>query len=329
VSQRRAWRRAVYDVIQTMTSSVPQGHVTIERLCRLARVSRAGYYRLWQASAPRQHDTAVRDAIQRLVLANGRYRRGYRYITRQLRHDGLIVNHKRVLRLMREDNLLALRRRPFVPLTTEARHHWPVVPNLARDMQLSALDQLWVADITYIRLQQEFAYLAVVLDAFSRRVIGWAMADHLGASLAVAALTMAVAARRPPWGSLVHHSDRGVQYACAEYTGLLDAHGIAASMSRVGNPYDNAKAERFIRTLKSEEIDGTRYRDHRDAADHIGAFIDQVYNCQRLHSALDYQTPAAFEAELRARGRATASPAAVGFQGIRKSTMMPDAQSTT
>jgi hypothetical protein len=182
VSERRAWRRAVYEVIQTMTSSMSQGQVTIERLCRLARVSRAGYYRLWQASAPRQHDTAVRDAIQRLVLANGRYRRGYRYITRQLRHDGLIVNHKRVLRLMREDNLLGLRRRPFVPLTTDTRHRWPVVPNLARGMQLSALDQLWVADITYIRLQQEFAYLALVLDAFSRRVIGWSMADHLGAS---------------------------------------------------------------------------------------------------------------------------------------------------
>ena len=329
MSQRRAWRRAVYEVIQTMTSSLSQGQVAIERLCRLARVSRAGYYRLWQTSAPRQHDTAARDAIQRLVLANGRYRRGYRYITRQLRHDGLIVNHKRVLRLMREDNLLGLRRRPFVPLTTDTRHRWPVVPNLARDMQLSALDQLWVGDITYIRLKEEFAYLAVVLDAFSRRVVGWAMADHLGASLAVAALTMALAARRPPWGSLIHHSDRGVQYACAEYTGVLDAHGIAASMSRVGNPYDNAKAERFIRTLKSEEIDGTLYRDHRDAADHIGAFIDQVYNRQRLHSALDYQTPVAFEAEYRAETRATAPAAAVGFQGMRKSTVMPDPQSTT
>jgi putative transposase len=135
MTERRAWRRAVYEVIQTMMSSLPQGQVTIERLCRLARVSRAGYYRLWQASAPRQHDTAVRDAIQRVVLANGRYRRGYRYITRQLRHDGLIVNHKRVLRLMREDNLLGLRRRPFVPSTTQARHPWPVVPNRARDMQ--------------------------------------------------------------------------------------------------------------------------------------------------------------------------------------------------
>ena len=328
MTERRAWRHAVYEVIQTMTSSLPQGQVTIEHLCRSARVSRAGYYRLWQTSAPRQHDTAVRDAIHRVVLANGRYRRGYRYITRQLRHDGLIVNHKRVLRLMREDNLLGLRRRPFVPATTDARHPWPVVPNLARDMQLNAVDQLWVADITYIRLTEEFAYLAIVLDAFSRRVVGWAMADHLGASLAVAALSMALAARRPPWGSLVHHSDRGVQYACAEYTGLLQSQGIAASMSRVGNPYDNAKAERFIRTLKSEEIDGTRYRDHRDAAGHIGGFIDQVYNRQRLHSALGYQTPVAFEAEHRALTPTTAPLAEGGFQGMRKSTVMPDAQPT-
>ena len=150
------------------------------------------------------------------------------------------------------------------------------------------------------------------------------MADHLGAGLAVAALTMALAARRPPWGSLVHHSDRGVQYACAEYTDVLEAHGMAASMSRVGNPCDNAKAERFIRTLKSEEIDGTRYRDHREAADHIGAFIDQVYNRQRLHSALGYQTPVAFEAEHRTLTPATTPPADGGFQGIRKSTLMPE-----
>jgi transposase InsO family protein len=215
-----------------------------------------------------------------------------------------------------------------VLLTTDARHRWPVVPNLARDMQLSALDQLWVADITYIRLQEEFAYLAVVLDAFSRRVIGWARADHLGASLAVAALTMALAARRPPWGSLVHHSDRGVQYACAEYTGLLQAHGIAASMSRVGNPYDNAKAERFIRTLKSEEIDATRYRDHREGG---GPH-------RRLHRP-GLQPPApALRARLsnarRVRGRIPRTDprhrpsGRGGFQGMRKSTVMPDAQPT-
>ncbi len=168
-----------------MTSSMPQGSsVTIERLCRQAKVSRAGYYRFWRNSAPRAHDTTVRDAIQRLALANGRHR-GYRLVTFQLRQEGLVVNHKRVLRLMRQDNLLCLRKRPFVPPTTDSRHGWPVVPNRARGMQPNDLDQLWVADITYIRLLEQFVYLAVILDAFSRRVVGWAMADHLQASLAI------------------------------------------------------------------------------------------------------------------------------------------------
>jgi transposase InsO family protein len=192
-----------------MTPPMPQGHLTVERMCRLAGVSRAGYYRHWAVSAPRQEETTIRDAVQRVALANRRY--GYRRITQQLHRDGLVVNHKRVLRLMRKDNLLCLRKRPFVPITTDSRHEWRVVPNLARGLVLSGLDQLWVADITYVRLLEEFAFLAVVLDAFSRRVVGWALEGHLRTSLATAALDMALQARQPAPGSLIHHSDRGVQ----------------------------------------------------------------------------------------------------------------------
>jgi putative transposase len=283
-----------------------QGVLSVERMCALAGVSRAGYYRHWQASAPRQEETGARDAVQRLALAHRHY--GYRRIAAQLRREGWAVNHKRVLRLMREDNLLCLRLRPFIPVTTDSRHGWRVVPNLARGMALSGLDQLWVADITYIRLREEFAYLAIVLDAFSRRVVGWALATHLQASLATAALDMALAARRPAPGSLIHHSDRGVQYACGDYTALLAAHDIQPSMSRVGNPYDNAKAESFMKTLKQEEVDGSAYRDADEARREIGTFLEQIYNRQRLHSALAYRPPAEFEANLPLFGAAAQRP---------------------
>jgi transposase InsO family protein len=279
-----------------MTSPRPQGELTVERMCLLARVSRASYYRHWAACKPREEETAVRDAVQRVALANRRY--GYRRIAAQLRRDGLAVNHKRVLRLMREDNLLCLRTRPFVPMTTDSRHAWRVVPNLARGLVPSGLDQLWVADITYVRLLEEFAFLAVLLDAFSRRVIGWALESHLRVSLALSALEMAIKARRPAPGSVIHHSDRGVQYACRDYTAVLAAHDIQPSMSRVGNPYDNAQAESFMKTLKQEEVDGRNYRDVNQARDAIGAFIEDVYNRQRLHSALAYRPPVEFEANL-------------------------------
>lgn len=286
-----------------MTAFVPQGShevgrrgLTIEAMCALAGVSRASYFRHWLSSSPRREETELRDTIQRLALANRHY--GYRRITVLLRREGWSVNHKRVLRLMKEDNLLCLRTRSFVPMTTDSRHSWQVVPNLARGMKLTGLDQLWVADITYIHLAEQFAYLAIVLDAFSRKVIGWALAEHLRAELATAALTMAIEARRPAPGSVIHHSDRGVQYACSEYSLLLALHEIAPSMSRVGNPYDNAKAERFMRTLKEEEVDGGGYRDLPEAKARIGEFIEAVYNQQRLHSALDYLSPKEYEANL-------------------------------
>jgi len=281
-----------------MTSPRPQGELTVERMCALAGVNRAGYYRQWRASAPRAEVTAARDVIQRVALANRRY--GYRRIAAQLRRDGFVMNHKRVLRLMRRDNLLCLRKRPFVPVTTDSRHEWRIVPNLARGLVPTGLDQLWVADITYVRLAEDFAFLAVLLDAFSRRVIGWALDMHLRASLATAALRMAIEARQPVPGTLIHHSDRGVQYACGESTVLLEAHDIQPSMSRVGNPYDNARAESFIKTLKQEEVDGRDYRDLNHAREAIGAFIEDIYNRQRLHSALAYRPPVEFETSLSA-----------------------------
>ena len=188
--------------------------------------------------------------------------------------------------------------KPFVPYTTNSRHEFPIVPNLARGLVPSGLDQIWVADITYVRLAGQFVYLAVVLDAFSRKVIGWALADHLEASLAIEALDMALTARAP-MRSPIHHSDRGVQYACADYRQRLEARGLRLSMSRAGNPYDNAKAERFMRTLKDEEVNGKTYASLEDARRHIGAFLENVYNRGRLHSALGYKPPVEFETELR------------------------------
>jgi transposase InsO family protein len=291
-------------------ASAPQGALGIERMCRLASVSRAGYYRHWQASAPRREETELRSAMQGLALAHRHY--GYRRIAAGLRREGWQANHKRVLRLMREDNLLCLRVRPFVPVTTDSRHGWRVVPNLARGLELTGLDQLWVADITYVHLTEEFAYLAIVLDAFSRKVVGWAFEAHLRAELAMAALEMAIATRRPVPGSLIHHSDRGVQYACGDYTKILHEHDIQASMSRVGNPYDNAKAESFMKTLKHEEVNGSAYRDLAEARAGIGHFIETVYNRQRLHSALDYLTPEEYELKTT-RLRRAVPPAAISI----------------
>ena len=273
-------------------------HAGIERMCALAGVSRASYYRQWLASQPREEETALRDEIQRLSLAqraNG-YCHGYRVITIQLRRAGWAVNHKRVARIRREDNLLCVPKQAFRPATTDSRHGWRVWPNLAGRMMPMAVNQLWVADITYIRLREEFVYLAVVLDAFSRRVVGWAMAEHLRAELALSALEMAIGDRPVTPGGLVHHSDQGVQYACGDYIGRLERAGIQPSMSRPGCPWDNAMAESFMRTLKREEVNGRAYRDRAEAEASIGTFIETVYNRQRLHSALTYLAPEAFEA---------------------------------
>jgi len=271
------------------------GGLTIREMCTTAAVSRASYYRSWRKREPKQEEVALRDAMQRLALRDRHC--GYRRIQRLLKREGWLVNHKRVLRLMREDNLLSIRRRRFV-VTTDSDHLWRVYPNLARSMVVSDINQLWVADITYVRLQREFVYLAVILDVYSRRVIGWSLTRQLDSELAQEALEMALKQRRPAPG-LVHHSDRGVQYACGDYVKRLESCGVTISMSRPGNPYDNAWAESFMKTLKVEEVDGRRYHDFDQAKTCLGTFIEDIYNQQRLHSALDYHSPLEFEAELR------------------------------
>jgi transposase InsO family protein len=269
--------------------------ISVERLCMTAQVSRASYYRGWTASSPKEEESELRDLVQRLALDNRFY--GYRRITELVRREGWPVNHKRIARLMGEDNLLALRRKPpFRPPANNARHSWRIWPNLAKQLAPSEPDQLWVADITYVRLSQAFVYAAVILDAFSRKVVGWAIDDHLQASLALEALDMALANRNVVRGGLVHHSDRGIQYACGDYIARLLQAGVQPSMSRAGCPYDNAMAESFMKTLKAEEADVQTYRNLAHVRTRIGHFFETVYNTERLHSALDYLSPVEFEA---------------------------------
>jgi putative transposase len=272
--------------------------LTIKRMAELGRVSRSGFYRYGADREPGPDaDMDLRDAIQRIALEWPSY--GRPRITHELRRRGWRVNPKRVYRLMREDNLLCVRKRRFVA-TTDSNHSRPIYPNLARRMALSGVDQLWVADITYIRLQHEFVYLAVILDAYSRRVIGWALGRTLEDDLTLAALRMALTRRRIQPG-LVHHSDRGSQYASNDYTGLLKEQGIEISMSRKANPWDNAACESFMKTLKYEEVLRNEYRNLTEALTAIPTFLEKVYNERRLHSALGYAPPAEFEANLAAR----------------------------
>jgi putative transposase len=267
-------------------------------MCWLAGVSRAGYYRTLREQHPEEEDVEVRAAIQEIALGHHR-RYGYRRIGAELRRRGLQVNHKRVVRWMREDNLLAIRQRRFV-ITTDSRHDLEVYLNLAKRMKLTAANQLWIADLTYIRLHSEFVYLAVILDAWSRRVVGWALDRTLAARLAVTALERAIAARLPGPG-VVHHSDRGIQYASHDYASLLREHHMTPSMSRPANPYDNATCESFMKTLKQEEIYCRDYRDLEDLEVHVEGFLERYYNRQRLHSALGYRTPVEFEEQCAAQ----------------------------
>jgi putative transposase len=286
-----------------------QGNLSIERMCQLASVSRAGFYRSLQEREPVEEDMEVRSKIQQ-IFAEHKRRYGYRRVSAELRRRGMLVNHKRVSRLMREDSLLAVQPKAFV-VTTNSDHELEVYLNLASRMKLTGVNQLWVADITYIRLQQEFVFLAVVLDAYSRKAIGWQLGRNLDTSLPLAALEAAIASRHPRPG-LVHHSDRGTQYASNQYVQRLEACGAHISMSRPARPWENGKCESFMKTLKGEEIDARRYRSFSELQSHVEEFLDQIYNRVRLHSALNYQSPVEFE-ESRAKTGAKWSPAAMSF----------------
>jgi transposase InsO family protein len=262
-------------------------------MCEAGQVSRAGYYRFVDRQQVDRH-SELRDLIHKIADELPTY--GYRRVCGELERRKKPANHKPVRRIRREENLQCLPRRSFVR-TTDSRHGFKVYPNLAKEMVPTGTDQLWVADITYIRLLGEFVYLAVILDAFSRRVIGWELGRTMEGELTLAALRMALRSRQVSPG-LVHHSDRGVQYAATGYIDLLTQQGIQISMSRRGNPYDNAKAESFMKTLKYEEVYRSEYRDEREVRQGIKRFLEKVYNQERLHSALGYVPPAEFERNL-------------------------------
>jgi putative transposase len=287
------WKSAIFQKVKEEVKT--DGGLTVERMVELAGVSRASFYRFdddgKRGSDP---DTDLRDAIQRIALEWPSY--GRRRITHELRRCLWTVNPKRVHRIMREDNLLCVRTRKFV-VTTDSNHGRRVYPNLARNLVLTGVDQLWVADITYIRLREEFVFLAVILDAYSRRVIGWALDRTIEDKLTLSALRMALS-RRAVEPGLVHHSDRGSQYASADYTDLLKDNGVAISMSRKGNPWDNAACESFMKTLKHEEVHRNEYRDLAEARSEIREFLEKIYNQKRLPSALGYRPPVEFEANL-------------------------------
>ena len=299
----------MHPLIEQRSKQVP-----LRRLCTLAGVPRASYYRATQASQPHglsPANEAVLHEIRAICLEMPRY--GNPRVTAELRRRGFQVNHKRVSRLMREANLQCRRKKHFVR-TTDSNHNFPVYPNLAKGMVPERPNQLWRADITYIRLLSGFVFLAAILDAFSRKVVGWALARHIDAALSVEALRMAIN-NRPVEPGLMHHSDQGVQYACGDYIEVLNKHKFIISMSRKGNPYDNAMAESFMKTLKTEEVYINEYHDFSDAYANIERFIEIVYNNKRLHSSIGYRTPEEMEAEFYHKQSTLAISKSVSTEG--------------
>jgi putative transposase len=287
-------------------------------MCELTQVSRASFYRTWEEKAPSQAQVALHDIVQRIALQHRGY--GYRRIAALVVRAGWGVGEEKVRSILKADNLLAIRRRKFV-VTTDSNHRFRIYPNLAESLEINDINQLWVADLTYIRLRQEFVFLAVVLDAYSRKVIGWNLGRNLDTSLPMAALELAIASRQPQPG-LVHHSDRGTQYVSDGYVKRLESCGACLSTSRPGRPWENGKCESFMRTLKREEIDARSYASYAELRDHVTEFLDQVYNRVRLHSALGYNSPEEFEAA-SPRAGVKWSPGALSF--LRHEEIYPDA----
>jgi putative transposase len=267
---------------------------TVTRGCQLMNLPRSSYYYRSKTPETSSKQRALTDRIEGIAEEFSRY--GYRKVTAQLRREGLLVNHKKIQRIMRERGLGVKRRRRFVR-TTDSHHPYPVYPNLIKEHVTTGINQVWVADLTYIRITMAFVYLAVILDLYSRKAIGYALSDQIDTDLSLRALQMALQRRNPPAG-VIHHSDRGVQYAAHEYIDVLRAYQFRISMSRKGNPYDNAAAESFIKTLKTEEVCLWEYQTMADVQRRLPYFIEDMYNQKRLHASLGYRPPVEYEAML-------------------------------
>ena len=279
---------------------ISENNFNINKICSVIDVNRSSFYKWKNKSTLRDNNLYLKKEIQGIALEFPFY--GYRRITKELERRSIDINHKKVLRIMKEDNLLCRRKKQFKPVTTQSNHGLKIYPNLIENIKVTGLNQVWVADITYIRLVNEFIYLAAILDIFSRKCIGWALSRDINTLLVLNALEMAISKRRfLRFINLIHHSDRGVQYASRDYVEMLQHNGIQISMSRSGNPYDNAFAESFNKTIKVEEVYINEYETFEEAYKNIRHFIDLVYNKKRIHSGINYVTPEEFEREVLAK----------------------------
>ena len=276
---------------------INKNEIFVRDACEAFQISKSSYYDWKNKDKQTDLDKYLKKEIQGIALEFPFY--GYRRITKELQRRELLANHKKVLRIMKEDNLICRRKKAFRPVTTQSDHNYNIYPNLIKNVEVTGLNQVWVSDITYIRLPEGFVYLSSIMDMFSRKCIGWSLGRYIDSLLTLEALEMAIAKRKQiGFSNLIHHSDRGVQYASDDYIELLEKNGIKISMSASGNPYDNAFAESFNKTLKVEEVYINEYETFEDALKNIKHFIDIVYNKKRLHSSIGYVPPEEFEREV-------------------------------